>query len=181
MPSQVTTILQAIDFAAQKHRDQRRKGRNCEPYINHPIEVAKLISEIGGISDIDILVAAILHDTIEDTDTTEEEISKMFGAEAASLVKEVTDDKSLSKTDRKKLQVEHAPHLSRGAKIIKLADKISNIADIIDNPPDGWSNERRRDYVKWGRAVIAGLKDSNAQLEDRFHVVAESAISTIDS
>ncbi len=166
--SKTTKLLQAANFAARRHRRQKRKGENGEPYINHPLEVAHLLTRIGNLKDTDILIAAILHDTVEDTKTTEEEINEMFGKAVASMVMEVTDDKTLPKAERKKLQVEHAPHLSDGAKQIKLADKISNIEDIADNPPEDWSIERRLEYIEWGENVVAGLRGVNENLENYF-------------
>lgn len=136
-------LLEAISFAAQKHRYQRRKGADAEPYINHPLEVAKLLANIGGVLDKNILIAAVLHDTIEDTDTTADEIAKHFGEDVSQLVMEVTDDTSLNKQERKQKQVEHATHLSPAAKQIKLADKISNIRDILEKPPTDWSENRK--------------------------------------
>lgn len=128
----------------------------------------------GGVTDHAILAAAILHDTVEDTDTTPEEIESEFGAEIRGLVAEVTDDKSLEKQTRKHLQVLHAPHLSPGAKVIKLADKISNVREIVNDPPSDWTLERRREYLAWGSDVVAGLRGVNAALERRYdEVVAE--------
>ncbi len=168
-------LLQAARFAAVKHTDQKRKGNDAAPYINHPLEVANLLASVGKVEDYDVLIAAILHDTVEDTETTKEEIEKLFGENVAKMVLEVTDDKSLPKAVRKQLQIEHAPHLSDGAKQVKLADKISNIRDVLENPPDGWSDERRREYVEWGEKVVAGLRGANENLEDHFdELVAEA-------
>jgi guanosine-3',5'-bis(diphosphate) 3'-pyrophosphohydrolase len=171
----INKLLEAASFAAQKHRDQRRKGSDAEPYINHPLEVANLLANVGGVSDIDILLAAILHDTVEDTQTTRDELREKFGDRVAGFVLEVTDDKSLPKQERKRLQIEHAPELSLEAKQIKLADKISNITDVTKNPPDGWSLERRREYIDWGDAVAKGLRGSNASLETLFDRTVETA------
>lgn len=173
--SDVPKLLEAISFAAAKHRDQRRKGANAEPYINHPLEVANILATTGKISDHNILIAAVLHDTIEDTETTAEEITLIFGEEVCSMVLEVTDDKGMSKQDRKLRQIEHAPHLSLGAKHIKLADKISNIRDILNNPPAKWPEERKLEYIEWGERVVAGLRGVNAELEYLFDEVIESA------
>ncbi len=168
-------MLIAADFAARKHRHQVRKGATGEPYVNHPLEVAKILVETGNVNDYEILIAAILHDTIEDTETSEIEINELFGSRVCSLVLEVSDDKSLSKAERKQLQVDHAPHLSDGAKVIKLADKISNIADISENPPENWSRERRLEYIDWGERVIAGLRGVNPDLENLFDKVIARA------
>jgi len=169
------TLLKAINFAAKKHTSQKRKGADEQPYINHPLEVLNLLANVGEIESYDVLIAAVLHDTIEDTETTEKEITELFSANVCKLVLEVTDDKSLPKAERKQLQIEHAPHLSDGAKQIKLGDKISNIRDVTENPPNGWSKERRLEYVEWGEKVIDGLRGVNSNLEKRFdETVAEA-------
>ncbi len=171
----LTTLTQAISFAAKKHTNQKRKGANGEPYINHPLEVLNLLTTVGEVEDFDVLIAAVLHDTIEDTETTKEEIEELFGAEVCQMVLELTDDKSLPKATRKQLQIEHAPHISKGAQQIKLCDKISNIGDVLKNPPDGWSSERRSEYVKWGERVVAGLRGANANLEKHFDELVAKA------
>ena len=168
-------LLEAASFAAKKHRNQKRKGENGEPYINHPLEVANLLANVGEVEDTDVLIAAILHDTIEDTETSKEEIAKMFGEKVSKIVLEVSDDKSLSKAERKQLQIEHAPYLSAGAKLVKLADKINNVNDIMSSPPHHWSLERRREYVEWGEKVVAGLRGVNENLERLFDETAEKA------
>ena len=167
-------LLHAASFAADKHKDQRRKGSDAKPYINHPLDVANILAHIGRVEDIDILIAAILHDTIEDTETTAKELTTLFGERVCGFVLEVTDDKSLPDKLRKQLQIDHAPHLSVEAKQIKLADKISNIRDVFENPPAGWDEKRRREYVEWGVAVVAGLRSVNSDLEAFFdEVVAQ--------
>ena len=171
----IKTLTQAISFAAKKHADQKRKGANGEPYINHPLEVLNLLTSVGQVEDFDVLIAAVLHDTIEDTETTATEIETLFGANVRKMVEELTDDKSLPKATRKRLQIEHSPHISKGAQAIKLCDKISNIGDVLENPPDGWSNQRRREYVEWGEKVIAGLRGANANLEKRFDELTAKA------
>lgn len=164
----LSKLLQAASFAAKKHRYQKRKGDDAEPYVNHPLEVANLLANVGKVSDYDILIAAVLHDTVEDTKTTPEEITGLFGETVSGYVLEVTDDKSLPKDERKQKQIEHAPHLTDGAKQIKLGDKISNITDVTNNPPAGWSKERRLEYIDWGEKVVAGLRGVNANLESYF-------------
>ncbi len=168
-------FIQAASFAAKKHRAQKRKGADEEPYINHPLEVANLLANVGKVEDYDILIAAILHDTIEDTETTKEEITELFGAKVSEMVLEVTDDKSLPKAERKQKQIEHAPHLSTGAKLIKLGDKSSNIRDVTENPPDFWSDERRLEYIEWGEKVIAGVRGVNENLEQYFDEIVSKA------
>lgn len=158
-------LLKAIHFSAFKHRDQRRKDQALSPYINHPLEVARLLWEIGGVRDEATLAAAILHDTIEDTDTTPEEIRHVFGDDVLGLVLEVTDDKSLPKMRRKRLQIEHAPYISLKAKLIKLADKISNLSDLLYSPPRNWSFSRKQQYLLWTEQVVAGLRGANPALE----------------
>lgn len=169
------TLAQAISFAAKKHKAQKRKGADNEPYINHPLEVLNLLTNVGNVEDYDVLIAAVLHDTIEDTETTKEEITERFGEDVGEMVLELTDDKSLPKATRKQLQIEHAPHISNGAKQIKLCDKISNIRDVTENPPHDWTSERRREYVEWGEKVVAGLRGANADLENYFDELVEKA------
>jgi guanosine-3',5'-bis(diphosphate) 3'-pyrophosphohydrolase len=137
--------------------------------------VATLIADVGHVDDIGILQAALLHDTVEDTETTFEELNRAFGPDVTELVREMTDDKRLPKPERKRLQVEHAPSLSDRAKVIKLADKTSNIGDIMSNRPDGWSTDRCRKYVEWGQAVIAGCRGVNQPLEDLVDATVEQA------
>ncbi len=175
MKNDLPKLLQAISFAAKKHSRQKRKGADGQPYINHVLEVANLLANVGKIEDCDVLIAAALHDTIEDTETTREEITRLFGKTVSKYVLEVTDDKSLPKARRKELQIEHAPHLSNGAKYIKLADKISNIRDVSENPPAGWSIKRRLEYIDWGEKVINGLRGANAGLEKHFDELAAKA------
>ena len=160
-------LLRALDLAAAKHRDQRRKDEPRSPYINHPIAVAHLLWECGVREEATVL-AGVLHDTIEDTATTRDELAALFGAEVADVVAEVTDDKSLPKARRKELQVEHAPHLSRAAKLVKLADKTCNVRDIIDSPPDDWPLERKQQYLVWAKQVVDGLRDASPELAARF-------------
>jgi GTP diphosphokinase / guanosine-3',5'-bis(diphosphate) 3'-diphosphatase len=177
----LSTILKAASFAAKKHTHQKRKGADGEPYINHPLEVANLLANVGKVEDYNILIAGILHDTVEDTETTGEELTELFGAEVCGFVLEVTDDKSLPKQERKQKQIEHAPHLSRGAKQIKLADKISNIRDVTENPPHDWSKERRLEYVEWGEKVVAGLRGVNSELEKCFDETVSRARQKFES
>ena len=171
----VNKLIEASNYAARQHIGQRRKGARGEPYINHPLEVANLLANIGGITDSDVLIAAILHDTVEDTETTAEELRELFGERITALVLEVTDDKSLPKDERKRLQVEHAPHLSPGAKAIKLADKISNITDVTGHPPADWTQERRLEYIDWAERVVIGLRGVNPELERHFDEAAVRA------
>jgi (p)ppGpp synthase/HD superfamily hydrolase len=174
------SLLRALSFAAHKHRDQRRKGSNQAPYINHPIDVACIIATDGGISDLGVLEAAILHDTIEDTDTTAAEIEEQFGTDVARLVVEMTDDMSLASAERKARQIERAPRLSTRAKYIKLGDKIANVRDIAHHPPPEWTIERQRNYFEWTARVIDGCRGVNAGLERRYdEVLAEARRRTV--
>lgn len=161
-------LITAIAFAAQKHRNQRRKDHDASPYINHPIALANVLANEGGVEDERVLIAAVLHDTIEDTDTSEQELLREFGKEIADIVLEVTDDKSLDKAERKRLQVEHAPNIGRRAKLVKLADKICNLRDIAAAPPADWSLERKREYFDWAHAVVDGLRGVHPGLERLF-------------
>ena len=161
-------VLQALAFAADKHRDQRRKDAAASPYINHPIALASVLVREGGVADPDVLAAALLHDTVEDTQTTPAELRSAFGPRIASIVEEVTDDKSLPKAERKRLQVEHAATMSEAAKLVKLADKICNLRDMADHPPAKWDLARRREYFEWAKAVIDNLRGVHPGLEALF-------------
>ena len=163
-----TQLLEAIAFAANKHRHQRRKDAEASPYINHPIAVATVLAAEGDVSDEVALIAAALHDTVEDTQTTFEELEKHFGSEVTGLVRELTDDKSLEKAKRKRLQIEHAPNSSIRAKQLKIADKICNVRDITDTPPVDWPLKRRRDYLTWSEQVVDGCRGVNAKLDQAF-------------
>jgi guanosine-3',5'-bis(diphosphate) 3'-pyrophosphohydrolase len=166
-------VIAAAAFAALKHRDQRRKDRQASPYINHPIALASVLANEAGIEDPVVLCAALLHDTIEDTQTTADELREHFGEEVTAVVLEVTDDKLLPKAERKRLQVEHAASISERAKLVKLADKICNVRDMLTSPPVGWSDERRREYLDWAKQVVDQLRDANgklAELFDRAHL-----------
>jgi len=168
MSQSIVHLMRALDFAARKHRDQRRKGAASEPYINHVAEVAHLVAEATAGGDSMAVLGALLHDTIEDTKTTREELAREFGPEVAALVVEITDDKSLPKAERKRLQVENAPHKSPRAKLIKIADKTSNLGAILSSPPVDWDLTRKREYFEWAARVVAGCRGVNRALEARF-------------
>ena len=170
MNEQLSLIFKALDFAARKHRDQRRKDESATPYINHPIEVTELLINEGNISDISVLAAAILHDTVEDTETTAEELESIFGVTIASVVAEVTDDKSLPRAERKRLQIENAGKCSDQARLVKLADKTCNLRDMLANPPADWPLERIREYFDWANQVIDRLRGVNPVMERLFDV-----------
>ena len=172
-------LLQAADFAATKHQKQRRKDVGASPYINHPLAVANVLANEGGVTDVELLMAAILHDTIEDTEVTVIELSKCFGDIVAVLVAEVTDDKSLPKAQRKALQVETAARKSKQAKQLKLADKICNIRDINAESPADWDVDRKLEYLDWAVQVIAGCRGVNAKLEDVFDKATANARSRL--
>jgi guanosine-3',5'-bis(diphosphate) 3'-pyrophosphohydrolase len=159
-------VLKATAFAAHKHRNQRRKNAEKTPYINHPIRVAQVLTVVG-VDDPVVLAAALLHDTIEDTDTSYDEVVAEFGVEVADVVKEVTDNKSLPKAERKRLQVENAPHKSTRAKLVKLADKFDNLSDLSQEAPQGWSDEIVRGYFVWSSKVVDGLRGTNSHLESQ--------------
>jgi GTP diphosphokinase / guanosine-3',5'-bis(diphosphate) 3'-diphosphatase len=174
-PPNFSLIVQAVAFAAEKHKTQRRKDADASPYINHPVALARILSVEAAVQDLNVLCAALLHDTVEDTETTLEELSSTFGEKIASIVAEVTDDKNLPKAIRKQLQIEHAPSLSLEAKMVKLADKIANVRDILESPPQGWDQVRKQEYFAWAAAVVAGLRGTNSKLELLFdEVIAQS-------
>ncbi|XP_068597511.1 guanosine-3',5'-bis(diphosphate) 3'-pyrophosphohydrolase MESH1 [Brachionichthys hirsutus] len=167
MNSGAALLIETVNFAAEKHRNQRRKDADRTPYINHPIGVARILSHEGGVADIEVLQAALLHDTVEDTDTSPAELEGKFGLIVARIVQEVTDDKSLPKQERKRKQVEHAPHCSRQAKLVKLADKLYNLRDLNRSTPNGWTAERVQEYFVWASEVVKGLRGTNSALEER--------------
>jgi GTP diphosphokinase / guanosine-3',5'-bis(diphosphate) 3'-diphosphatase len=161
-------IVRALAFASRKHSQQKRKDADASPYINHPIALVSILTVEAGIYDRDTLCAALLHDTIEDTDTTAEELVETFGSPVASVVQEVTDDKKLTKAERKRRQVEHAAHLSPKASAVKLADKIANLRDVADTPPVTWSLSRRQEYFDWAKQVVDNIPQSPARLLSLF-------------
>ena len=163
--STVSDLVRATNFAALKHSTQRRKNTVETPYINHPVGVMNILCTEGDVTDIPTLMAAVLHDTVEDTDTSLEEIEAEFGAEVRGLVNEVTDDKSLPKEERKRLQVVNGPGKSHKAKLVKLADKLYNLRDLTTETPVGWTEERVGEYRKWGSRVCSGLVGTNGKLE----------------
>ena len=161
-------VSQAYAFAAERHSGQRRKDAAASPYINHPIALADVLANEGRVLDVVVLSAAMLHDTIEDTATTADEIETLFGPRIAAVVVEVSDDRSLDKATRKLRQIEHAPHLSPEAKLVKLADKICNLRDILASPPVHWPLQRQQAYFDWSAQVIAGVRGVHPQLEAVF-------------
>lgn len=167
-PTTAAALLQAIMFAAERHRNQRRKDAEATPYVNHPIALAHLLATVAAVDDVDVLRAAILHDTVEDTETTEAELRERFGAAVAGMVMELTDDKTLPKAQRKQLQVTHAPHKSPGAALVKLADKTCNLRDLSTAPPADWPLERRQAYFDWAKQVVDALPPVNAALRAAF-------------
>ncbi|XP_075895678.1 guanosine-3',5'-bis(diphosphate) 3'-pyrophosphohydrolase MESH1 [Nelusetta ayraudi] len=167
MNSDAVILLETVNFAAEKHRNQRRKDTEQTPYINHPIGVARILSHEGDIVDVQVLQAALLHDTIEDTDTSPAELEAKFGPVVARIVQEVTDDKSLPKQERKRQQVAHAPHCSHQAKLVKLADKLYNLRDLNRCTPIGWTAERVQEYFFWAHEVVKGLRGTNSALEEK--------------
>jgi GTP diphosphokinase / guanosine-3',5'-bis(diphosphate) 3'-diphosphatase len=175
MANEWVAVLRAADAAARWHVHQRRKGAAKEPYINHLLEVATLVAEATEGTDPNLVVAALLHDAIEDCDVPIKIIADTFGTDVADLVKEVTDDKTIPKEEQKKRQVESADRKSDRAKTLKLADKTSNIRALISSPAVDWSVRRKIDYIEWGRQVVEGLRGVNPYLEDEFDNAAWAA------
>jgi guanosine-3',5'-bis(diphosphate) 3'-pyrophosphohydrolase len=161
-------VLRAARFAAWKHRDQRRKGRGAVPYINHPLDLAHVLWFEGAVTDPEILAAALLHDTLEDTQTTLQELQGEFGERVAGIVMEVTDEPTINWRARKKLQVSRGRLASLEAKQVKLADKICNLRSMVSSPPNGWTVERQRAYFDWSKEVVDQLRGANPELEQRF-------------
>ena len=177
MKSELALLLKALSFAAHKHRDQRRKDAEASPYINHPIALADVLVNEGGVTDAEVLSAALLHDTVEDTATTPQELEKAFGQRIARIVAEVTGDKALPKAERKRLQIEHAASISREAKLVKLADKICNLRDVAARPPAQWDLTRRREYFEWAKSVVDRLRGVHPGLEAAFDAAYEKRLS----
>ena len=167
-PQQLSVLVKAMAFAAHKHKDQRRKDEAASPYINHPVQLVDVLVHEGGITDLSTIVAAMLHDTVEDTDATPQEIELLFGVDVRLIVEEVTDDKSIGRQACKQHQIDKAPFLSRQARAVKLADKICNLRDIASNPPAGWALDRRQAYFDWAKQVIDGLRGVHPALEAAF-------------
>jgi len=167
-------LLKTANFAADKHRNQKRKNAEQTPYINHPIGVAFLLSEVGKVRETETLQAGLLHDTLEDTNTTYAELKLHFGNRVADIVSEVTDDKSLSKDERKRKQIEHASHLSVPARTVKLADKLHNLTSLLTDAPVGWDKSRIQGYFVWAHKVIEGLRGTNVHLEEELDKVFAS-------
>ncbi len=165
---ELSLLVKATSFASRKHKDQRRKDDAGSPYINHPLALADVLVHEGGVTDLQTIVAALLHDTIEDTETTPEEIELHFGTTVRSVVEEVSDDKSLGKQACKQMQIDKAPTLSSRARAVKLADKICNLRDVVVNPPSGWELKRRQAYFDWAKRVIDGLRGEHTALETLF-------------
>jgi (p)ppGpp synthase/HD superfamily hydrolase len=161
-------VLKAARFASVRHVSQKRKGIAAEPYLNHLIEVADLVAQAITEPDTNLIAAALLHDVIEDTNTSKEEVVAEFGTDIANLVAEVTDDKSLPKAERKRLQIEHAPHLTPRAQTLKIADKISNLRGIVSTPPEDWDLRRKREYFEWARRVVEACCAPNPLLKAEF-------------
>jgi (p)ppGpp synthase/HD superfamily hydrolase len=164
----VREVMRAAHFAAARHSGQRRKGAAAEPYINHLLEVAELVASALTEPDTNLVIAALLHDTVEDVGVTKEELIELFGADVANLVLEVTDDKSLPKQERKRLQIVHAPKKSPRAQLIKLADKISNLRAILASPPADWNAQRKREYFQWAKQVVDALSAPDPGLKAEF-------------
>ncbi len=179
--SDLNKLTKALEFAADKHKFQKRKGETPPPYINHPIQLLHLLTDVGQVEDVDVLCAAVLHDTVEDTATQPSEIERLFGKRVCQIVMECTDDKCLPSMVRKRLQVTHAAEKSHGAKLVKLADKICNIRDILDAPPAHWNKERRMAYLNWSDEVVTQVKGTNEALEELFYTHLQNGKAALDS
>ena len=179
--NELELLMEALQFATVKHKSQVRKDADRTPYIAHPIAVCKLLVQVGKINDIEILMASLLHDTIEDTDTKPEEITLYFGEKVTAYVLEVSDNKTLQPQERKRLQIEHAPFLSYGAKLVKLADKINNVYDIGKCPPPNWNYERKNNYLQWAEKVVDKLGNINENLEKLFKETLHNSFVKLNS
>jgi (p)ppGpp synthase/HD superfamily hydrolase len=175
MPNDAVLLTKAVHFAAVHHKDQHRKGADKDPYMNHLAEVAAYVASSDAEPDAEVIAAAYLHDTVEDTNVSHEDLVHSFGERVASFVAEVTDDKSLPKEVRKRLQIEHASELSFYARLIKIADKTSNVRSVVHAPPEDWSRERLIDYVGWARAVVDRMRGTDLKMEEAFDRIAADA------
>lgn len=175
MSTDLVRLADAADYAARQHIAQRRKGPRDEPYVNHLLEVAALLAAATDGSDVVLLMGGLLHDALEDTDATYEDLEQRFGPDVAALVAEVTDDKALPKEERKRLQIEKTAGKSRRAKLLKIADKTSNLRGLVQSPPAGWTEARLRDYVVWANDVVRSCRGLNARLEAAFDAAHEEA------
>jgi (p)ppGpp synthase/HD superfamily hydrolase len=180
MSEDVLALSRALMFAARKHAGQRRKGVLAEPYVNHLAEVALLVAEATEGRDVTAVVAALLHDTLEDTATDREELEREFGPEVTRVVAEVTDDKSLPKAERKRLQVANASRKSDRAKLVKIADKTSNLRSILESPPLEWDLPRRLEYFEWARSVVAGCRGVSPRLEEWFDAAYAAGMAELE-
>ena len=173
-------LIDAILYAASSHAGQLRK--DCvTPYINHPIEVMHLLVYTGGIEDHEILMAAVLHDVIEDTSVTAEDIAERFGKNVASVVLELTDDVTQPKEERKRLQLQNAGKLSRAARLIRISDKICNVYDMLYAPPGNWDLKRRKEYIEWANAVVKKISGTNEGLESHFEELIEESFRFLEN
>ncbi|HAU29439.1 MAG TPA: phosphohydrolase [Rhodospirillaceae bacterium] len=173
-------VVKALHFATQKHKNQRRKGADAIPYINHPVDLLHILVNEADIVDPVVLCAALLHDTVEDTSTSPDELRSIFGDEITNVVLEATDDKRLPKEQRKQLQIEHAAHASPRAKLVKLADKICNLQDMAISPPAGWSDERIAAYFDWASQVVEKLRGTHPVLENIFEKAHDMKASRLN-
>lgn len=171
--------MKAAHFAAERHTHQKRKGEKAEPYINHLLEVAAILADACEEEDVVLLAAALLHDTVEDVGVTAEELREQFGDEVTDVVLEVTDDKSLPKAERKRLQMENAPKKSPRAKQLKIADKISNLRAIMNSPPPDWTHMRRVEYFHWAQGVVRGCRGVNPRLDALFDEVYQAGLEQL--
>ena len=175
MGQNVTFVMQAAHFAAERHTGARRKGQRAAPYVNHVIEVAELVAAATGGTDPVLVAAALLHDVVEDGYGTFEEIEALFGAEVAAVCREVTDDNTLPAAERRRLQAEGVAACSPRARTLRLADKVSNLRSLVSDPPANWSPQRRAEYRRFTEAVAAGCRGANARLEAQFEEALAAA------
>lgn len=172
--------MRAAQFAAERHKNQRRKGAAREPYVNHLIEVAGLLSDATDGKDTDLVLAGLLHDLIEDQGVSADDVASQFGVGVAALVLEVTDDKNLSKSERKHLRIAHAARKSPRARMLKIADLISNLRSLRQSPPADWSAERQREYLQWAHDVVAACRGVSPRLESSFDQAYTTGLDSFD-
>lgn len=177
---ELPVLVRALRFAADKHRAQRRLDVHASPYINHPIAVLSILCEEGGVDDQAVLCAGVLHDTIEDTETTPAELEALFGVDIRDIVLAVSDDKRLPKAERKRLQIVRAADARHEARLVKLADKTANLRDLVEHPPKHWDQARLLAYTRWAGDVIDGVRGTHPRLEALFDTAYDRCLRAYD-
>jgi (p)ppGpp synthase/HD superfamily hydrolase len=169
---QIEKLFEALEYASKLHKDQRRKGNGGSPYVNHLIEVASLLSRVAEVTDHEVIIAAILHDVLEDTEAREGDIFDRFGGTVLAYVKHVTDDKLLSLEKRRIAQLKSIENSSSQIQLIKLADHCSNIASL----PPSWDRARLESYISWSHSIAVHCYSASEELAKVYKKRYDSAL-----